>query len=182
MKIEIWKDVIGYEGLYQVSNFGQVKALPRIKIAKGSYWTSEKILKPGSDDGYQKVVLTKNGIRSTKKVHRLVASAFYGEYKELSVNHIDSNRANNRIENLEWVTHLENIRHARKNNRYPKTVISEYQKQKIKDSTCKKVICTESGMIYNSIKEASEDRNIKKSTLVHYLLGSRKNKTTLKLF
>jgi hypothetical protein len=180
--MEVWKDVIGYEGIYQVSNFGRVKVLPRIKINKGSYFTAEKILKPGNDDGYQKVVLTKNGIRSTKKVHRLVASAFYGEHKELCVNHIDSNRSNNNIENLEWVTHLENIRHARKNNRYPKTVVSEYQKQKIKDSISKKVICTKSGKVYDSITEASKDANIKKSTLIHYLLGSRKNKTTLKLF
>lgn len=178
--MEIWKDIKGYEGLYQVSNLGNVKSLSR-KVCnyRGCHISKEKILRPGVHQGYERVVLTKNGIRSTKKVHRLVATAFLGEEKDLSVNHIDSNRSNNRIENLEWVTHLENIQHARKNNRYPKLTLSSIHKGRLKEVNSKKVICTESGKIYNSIREASIQLKIKESTLRHYLLGSRKNKTNL---
>lgn len=178
--MEIWKDVKGYEGLYQVSNLGRVKGLPFFKTGVKGYLMKERILKPGITEGYARVVLTKNGVRTTMKVHRLVAAAFLGEQKGLCVNHIDSNRSNNNINNLEWVTHLENIRHARENNRYPKTIISESQMIKIKEATSKKVICTESGVIYNSVTDAAKERGLKKSTLIHYLLGSRKNKTTLK--
>jgi len=65
--MEIWKDVIGYEGLYQVSNYGRVKALPKLKPAnKGYYITKEIILKAGIDCGYKKVVLTNNGFRYQK--------------------------------------------------------------------------------------------------------------------
>ena len=178
--MEIWKDVLGYEGIYQVSSIGRVKAIPRIKLNyKGSYLTKELILKAGIYEGYERVVLTKDGVRSTKKVHRLVASAFLGDEKQLSVNHIDSNRSNNRLENLEWVTHLDNIRHARKNNRYPKMVVSKYHMKKIKDAVCKKVICNVTGVIYESASDASRILGIKRSTLIHYLIGSRTNKTSL---
>lgn len=180
MEKEIWKDVIGYEGLYQVSNFGNVKVLPRIiKNYRGSFLAKEKILKPCITEGYARVVLTKNGIRSTKKVHRLVASAFLGEMNHLHVNHIDCNRSNNHIDNLEWVTHLENMRHARLNNRYPKLTISDAHKQKLFEANAKKVICNKTNKIYDSILHAANDLGIKRSTLTHYLLGSRKNKTSL---
>lgn len=178
--MEVWKDIKDYEGLYQVSNLGRVKSIPKIKKAnKGEFTTKEIILRPGVHQGYERVVLTKNGIRSTKKMHRLVITAFLGEEKDLSVNHIDSNRSNNNIENLEWVTHLENIRHARRNNRYPKLTLSLSHKNKLKEVNSKKVVCTKSGKIYDSIREASIQVNIKESTLRHYLLGSRKNKTNL---
>jgi hypothetical protein len=179
--MEIWKDVIGYEGLYQVSNYGRVKALPKLKPAnKGYYITKEIILKAGIDCGYKKVVLTNNGLRSTKKVHRLVASAFLGDKKDLCVNHIDSNRSNNNVNNLEWVTHLENIRHARANNRYPKLIMSENLKKILKEKNAKKVLCTKNNIIYDSATEASVALGIKRSTLIHYLLGTRKNTTSLK--
>jgi hypothetical protein len=181
MKTEIWKDVIGYEGLYQVSNLGNVKVLKRIKYNyKGKHIAKEKILKPGITHGYARVVLTKDGVRYTKKVHRLVASAFLGEQKDLCVNHIDSNRSNNNIENLEWVTILENIRHARMNNRYPKLIMSKEHKKKIIESISKKVICVKTNKIYNSATEAAKKLGFKRSTLIHYLIGSRTNKTTLK--
>jgi len=180
--MEIWKDVIGYEGLYQVSNYGRVKALSKQKVIRNniSFFTKEIILKQGTDCGYKKVVLTKESKRSTKKVHRLVASAFLGDEPNLCVNHIDSNRSNNNLENLEWLTHLENIRHARRNNRYPKIKVSEKHKDILREKFSKKVLCTENNIIYNSATEASIKLGIKRSTLIHYLLGTRKNKTTLK--
>lgn len=178
---EIWKDVEGYEGLYQVSSYGRVKSLSRVKKYKNHICiTKEIILRLATDKGYKKVGLTNNKVRKTEKVHRLVANAFLGVNKHLCVNHKDCNRSNNNIENLEWVTHLENVRHARENNRFPKLKLSSEHIKKLKDSTSKKVICLKTGIIYNSATEASIAFNIKRSTLIHYLIGSRTNKTTLK--
>jgi hypothetical protein len=179
--MEIWKDVIGYEELYQVSNYGRVKSLAKVKSANTGYFiTKEIILKAGIDCGYKKVVLTKDGMRSTKKVHRLVASAFLGDEPNLCVNHIDFNRSNNNLNNLEWVSILENVRHSRINNRFPKMMMSDIHKQILRDVNSKKVICTKTNKIYNSATEASNELGIKRSTLIHYLIGSRNNKTTLK--
>jgi hypothetical protein len=104
---EIWKDVEGYEGLYQVSNFGRVKSLPRPKAKNG-------IMITGADTrGYARVSLYKNSAKKTVKVHRLVAAAFFEKVagKE-AINHIDGVKTNNHIDNLEWVTNSENRIHA----------------------------------------------------------------------
>lgn len=120
MQEEIWKDVVGYEGLYKVSNYGNVKSIDRYipgrikgyKTIKNSY-----ILKPGvNTSGYLHVALYKNNIKSYYKVHRLVAIAFIENIENKSdVNHKDGNKFNNNIINLEWNTHLENMQHAKKN-------------------------------------------------------------------
>lgn len=103
--IEIWEDVIGYEGVYQVSSFGRVK----------SFWFGrEKTLKAGVDGvGYYTVALYFNKKPKTKTVHRLVASTFLG-ISDLQVNHKDGNKLNNHISNLEYVTNRENQIHRRK--------------------------------------------------------------------
>lgn len=185
MTTEIWKDVIEYEGLYQVSNLGRVKSLSKLKKSRNKngefeFMTKEIILKQALDDGYKKVSLTKNKKRLTLRVHRIVATAFLGNQKNLCVNHIDFNRSNNNIENLEWVTVLQNNRHSRENNRFPKMIISLVHRKKLDEATCKKVICIETNKIYNSASEAALKLGFKKSTLIHYLVGSRKNKTTLR--
>ena len=100
---EIWKDVPGHEGLYQVSNLGRVKSL---RFGK------ERILKPTPDkDGYYQVDLWKGGEGKTNKIHRLVMLAFVGE-SDLEVNHINGIKTDNRLENLEYCTPSENIQHA----------------------------------------------------------------------
>lgn len=108
MKTEIWKDVIEYEGLYQVSNLGRVKSLNYKHTGK------ERILKSiRNKDGYWKVALYKNGKRKTLSVHRLVVTAFIEPIpKGLVVNHIDENPANNCVENLEICTHKKNLNHG----------------------------------------------------------------------
>lgn len=105
---EIWKPVVGYEGWYEVSNLGRIK---RIKIGMGA---SCKILKnQKSSNGYRFITLTKNGTQKQFTVHRIVSIAFIpNPENKLCVNHIDSNRTNNNIHNLEWVTYSENIRHS----------------------------------------------------------------------
>ena len=107
--IERWKDIKGYEGKYQVSNLGNVKSLLDKSLKK-----REKILKPSlTHKGYLRVYLSKESKKSTRLIHRLVAEAFIPnlENKE-TVNHIDGNKTNNRIDNLEWLSNIENQRHA----------------------------------------------------------------------
>lgn len=107
---EIWKDVIGFEGLYQVSNLGRVKSLPRlISGNRPSYVLRGKILKQqnGSHGNlygkYKHICMRKNGKTYIKEVHRLVADAFIPNPQNLhQINHKDENPANNAVENLEW--------------------------------------------------------------------------------
>jgi len=105
---EIWKDIEGYEGLYQISNLGNVKSL---------YFEPPIILKSSKDSrGYLYVVLSKNGKQKIGRIHRLVASAFICNPKNKpQVNHIDGVKSNNTVKNLEWVTNAENMKHASKN-------------------------------------------------------------------
>lgn len=115
---EVWKDIIGYEGLYQVSNLGRVKSLQRVvKRTNGRPYTAkEKILGQfysGRDKDYLKSYLSKNGKKKSYQIHRLVAIAFIPNVQNKpQVNHIDGNKSNNNILNLEWCTNSENQIHA----------------------------------------------------------------------
>ena len=109
---EIWKDIEGYEGLYQVSNLGRIKSVKRTK--PNGYQIKVRFLKPSIDkDGYSRVVLSRDGESTTYQVHRLVAFAFVRkEHQKPEVNHIDENKSNNEDSNLEWCTRKENINHG----------------------------------------------------------------------
>lgn len=111
---EIWKDIDGYEGLYQVSNLGRVKSLER-KDKYGRIF-KEKVKELQIDkDGYFRTSLWKGKNGSLKQVHRLVAIAFIPNLENKPiVNHIDGNKQNNNVENLEWCTNSENDLHAYK--------------------------------------------------------------------
>ena len=117
--IEEWRDIKGYEGLYQVSNVGRVKSLKKtITYVNGrKNDMKEKILSICSDkDGYGTLGLTKNKKRYNKKVHRLVAEAFvYNKDKKPDVNHINGVKRDNNFNNLSWCTKSENTKHAIKN-------------------------------------------------------------------
>lgn len=103
---EIWKDIEGYEGLYQISNLGRVKSFKR--YSEGKILKARKVTK-----GYLQVTLLKNGKGKNKKVHRLVAQAFIMNPNNCpQVNHINGNKTDNTVQNLEWVTNKENVQHA----------------------------------------------------------------------
>lgn len=110
-EIEIWKPVPYYEGLYEVSNLGRVKTLPRYHRYG---LKEEKILKPGYGKfGYAHVALTKNGIMKTTRVHRIVALVFVpNPYMYEFVNHLDGVKSNNAASNLEWCNRSQNMKHA----------------------------------------------------------------------
>lgn len=109
MLFEIWKDIKGFEGKYQVSNLGNIKHL--LKHGKS------KILNPSTEKhGYKVVVLYNKGTVRTFKVHRIVAETFIEKpLNKEQINHIDGNKTNNRVDNLEWCTAKENMNHAFKN-------------------------------------------------------------------
>jgi len=111
MKGEIWKDIIGYEG-YQASNFGRIKSLAKTRLNGGSY--KESVMTPGLDtDGYLQVLVYVGGKRFCRKVHKLVLLAFKENPNNHPViNHIDGNRQNNHVSNLEWCTVRHNTTHA----------------------------------------------------------------------
>jgi len=105
---EVWKDVKGWEGFYQVSNLGRFKGVERLD-SRG-YKQKERIMK-GYDNGhgYIHVYGSKNGIAKTLKLHRIIAEAFIPNPNNLPcVNHKDENRANNHVDNLEWCTYSYN--------------------------------------------------------------------------
>ena len=114
MNEEIWKDVRGYEGEYQVSNMGRVMSLNYRHTGK------EKILKPRNNGrGYLFVNLHANGKHKRYFVHRLVLSTFNPcpDSESLQVNHIDEDKTNNNVDNLEWCTRSYNINHGTRNAR-----------------------------------------------------------------
>ena len=137
---EEWRDVVGYEGLYMVSNIGNVKSLKRTAKSKnGSIRTvSEKLRKIDKNkSGYLMVILNKEGKRKGMKIHRLVADAFIkNPYNLPQVNHRNEIKSDNRVENLEWCTQDYNNKYGTRTER-----------------TSKKVKCLETGKIYPSLSE-----------------------------
>jgi len=141
---EEWKDIEGYEGLYQVSTLGRVRSLPRISCQghplKGGY------RKPQNRSGYLSICLHKEGVWSKYLMHRLVATTFIpNPENKPEVNHIDGNKHNNRVENLEWCTKSENLMHASK-------VLHRFGTR---------VVRVEDGKVFDSIRDAAQVCGVK---------------------
>lgn len=111
MEHEIWKQINGYEGLYEVSNLGNVRSVERRVWSRGFYITLKGKPKKYVIDkrGYCIVFLSKDGVEKNYRVHRLVANAFVpNPYNKPEIDHINTNKLDNRSENLKWVTSKEN--------------------------------------------------------------------------
>lgn len=118
---EIWKDIEGYECYYQISNFGRVKSLERISTQ--NVLIKERLLKQNIRKEYYYVELNKDGYAKKYSIHRLVGQAFISNPENYPcINHIDENKLNNNVENLEWITVKGNVNHGTRNKRS-----SEYQ-------------------------------------------------------
>lgn len=117
--MEVWKDIDGYEGLYQVSNLGRVRSLDRYDLYKRFHRGVVLIPKQERPDRYLTVSLWKNGKHSLRYVHRLVASEFIENNNNLpEVNHIDENKTNNTVSNLEWCDRAYNANYGKLKNHF----------------------------------------------------------------
>lgn len=169
---EVWKDIVGYEGCYQVNNLGSVRSI-------------KKILKPNlTKKGYYHVTLYNNGIPKTFRLHRIVAQHFIeNPQNKLEVNHIDGNKINNMVNNLEWNTRVENNRHAIDNKLLilPKKGEGYWINRYRSESSRKKcVIDMVTGIFYDCMKDAADAKNMTYSQLKNRLKGRTFNNTSIR--
>lgn len=121
MNNEWWKEIVGYEGYYEVSNLGRIRGVDRVVDWNGTRRNinGKMVNQTTTEDGYKKARLSRNGVRKEYFVHRLVYEAFIGMIGDcMEINHKDFDRANNCVENLEMVTHLQNIEYTVRANRH----------------------------------------------------------------
>ena len=151
---EIWKEIPGYEGHYQASNFGRIRSLKRNKV---------RILKQGRRRGYYMVQLCLNNVAKNASVHRLVWSAFNGPIPEgLEINHKDEDKANNALLNLELVTPSQNVNYGTRNKRVSEKMCKRIQMLDKNNNTLK---------TFNSLKEAAQFLNKKYYTNISCCLN-----------
>ena len=159
MENEIWKDIPDYEGYYQASNLGKIRSLDR-KILRSNnkkhILLRGKVLKPKKcNDNYLHVSLLKDNTIKYITVHRLIALTFIKQIKlKKCVNHINSIRYDNRLENLEWVNHKENTAHMFRNNRNPNQKGEKHGMSKLTNDDILEIrLLYEKGIKQNKIAE-----------------------------
>lgn len=177
-KYEIWKDIPGYEGIYQVSNLGRIKSIDRYIYFINNGTPTKKfhkgrILKQDIDeDGYYRINLRYNNKDKRYGVHRLVASAFISNDKNLpTVNHKDGNKQNNSVENLEWATVEYQNLHA------IKTGLREGTMKAAREVSMKKISkpvrCVQTGEVFPSCNEAEKSMHLGSTAVFHSLKFNR---------
>ena len=156
--MEEWKDVIGYEGLYQVSNLGNVRSL------NYNHTNKPKNLKQTVDsNGYLVVSLCKNNIKKKMNTHRLVAQAFIHNDNNLpEVNHKDEDKANNKVENLEWCSSKYNCNYGSR-------------AKKISSKLGRKIKCITTNTIYSSAAEAERLTGVPNPNIIKCCKGNLKS-------
>ncbi len=199
-KKEIWKHIKGYK-YYQASNFGRIKSIARtVTFSRGGLrYKPEKILKTHISDGYKQLAIFRHfkeqkPIEFKRSVHQLVALAFLKRNSEKTqINHIDGNKLNNNVNNLEWVTHSENTKHAYRiglqNSKHIETPIIQYSSdnKKIREFRSQAEAARHTGInfrtINNSLRGICKSRNgfvwkyknkpIKKKVIQYSLNGKK---------
>lgn len=171
---EIWKPIPNYEGLYEASSLGRIRSVYRYN----------RILKPMiSNSGYARVDLFKNKNRKQFSVHRLIAMTFISNPEgKKAVNHIDENKLNNCIDNLEWVTHKENcnfgtaikrrLMHTDYDMRDRSWQTAEHYEQ-VSITMSQPVICVETGKVYRNCRAASEDTGYPARSISRWINGKK---------
>lgn len=120
MSVEVWNAMVAFEGIYEVSNHGRVRSLDRIVRGRwGPVFYKGQLMSQSPDtSGYLQTALCKDGVEYTRSVHRLVAEAFIpNQDNKPCINHIDEDKTNNHVDNLEWCTYSENTNHGTRNKR-----------------------------------------------------------------
>lgn len=157
--MENWKDIKGYEGLYQISDYGNVK-----RLAGSPKCKEDRIMtKSVSSNGYLFVTLYKNGKSKTHRIHRLVLENFnpVENMENLEVNHLDEDRTNNNLSNLQWCTRQENLNYGNRAKKYTQ-------------SRGHKVKCIETGKVYDSLREAERDTGCAHTHISDCIRGKQK--------
>lgn len=178
---ENWKDIVGYEGAYQVSNTGFVRSMDRVVVVKSISKYRQHIrvikgrkLKFSVIQGYCHVILCSHNRTKIFKVHRLVAAAFIpNPDNKPQVNHIDAIKTNNHYENLEWCSSKENVNHAWSLKLRKPTYAMKGVKGKFNPSS-KKVKCISPDgtvVVYDSLTEAAEKEKVSVSSISNNISG-----------
>lgn len=177
---EIWAKIKGYEGVYSVSSLGRVRREHGFRDGGccGIANVKERILKPTCQRGYLYVGLSLCGKLKRKQIHRLVAEAFIPNPDNLpQVNHKDENKQNNAVENLEWCTEKYNVNYGCHNEKISKSRQSEICKKQLREAmekTKKKVMCVDTGKVFESTTEAERYTGAKHSNISYACLGKIK--------
>lgn len=179
LSTEEWRDIPGYEGSYQISDRGQVRSLDRyvnrLNHGKASkQFCKGKILKQDIDeDGYCRINLRVNQLDRRFGVHRLVASAFIENLNNLpQVNHIDGDKTNNCVENLEWCTAEYNNHHAINIGHRPSSIFKNVGKS-AKRRLSKPVRCVETGQEFYSMIEAERQMGLGSTSVYYSICNNR---------
>ena len=184
---EVWRDVVGYEGLYEVSNLGRVRSLDKEIIITGVQKRPVKGIKKGkiftpsqNPQGYYYTTLHKNKKTKTVRVHRLVAQAFIPNPENKPyIDHINTIKTDNRVQNLRWATQKENCNNKLTRKHISEAKIgkkySEERKMNMREKSPFKirVMCVETGIIYKSAMEAGRQTGISQGNISSACRGER---------